>query len=205
MLCLFITLCLFIQICLQEHCTDAKLNIEHRNEDDKTNKLHKDNEPIACRNEAAYRFAKAVRRQKKELNIQLHPNESSAAIVSDCKGNEEGEMVTVNYWLKDIVLLESDKAIIQCPKSWLNSSIIDATQTVLSKQFPDLNGFQSVGCGQGMTFSIMKGKFVQILHDEQRIHWITITNIGTEKPNCVLCMTACSKSHHQTFINRSLA
>ena len=43
-------------------------------------------------------------------------------------------MVTVNYWLKELVrtvLLESDKAIIQSPKSWLNSLIIDATQTVL--------------------------------------------------------------------------
>ena len=107
-----------MQVYLQEQYTRAKkLNIEenaHRNEDDEPKKLHvEDHEPIACRNEAAYRLAKAVReRHKKELNVQLHPNESPAVLVSDGKDNEEGEVVTVKYWLKELVLLESDKAII---------------------------------------------------------------------------------------------
>jgi len=110
--------------------------------------VFKEPEPITYRNEAAYRLAKAVReRHNKEHNIELHPNKSPAILVPDCKDNKKGETVTINYWLKELLLLQSDKAIIQYPNSWLNSSIIDATQAVLSKQFPDLNGFQSVGCG----------------------------------------------------------
>ena len=61
---MFIALCLIIQICLQEHCTDAKLNIEHRNENDKTNKLHED---LLAAMKQPTDLQKAVRRQRKSL------------------------------------------------------------------------------------------------------------------------------------------
>jgi len=94
------------------------------NEEDKTKNLNVI-KPITCRKEVA----------NKELNIQLHPNKSPAILVPDCKDNKEEEIVTINCWLKELLLLfiESDKVIIQCPKSWLNSSVIDATQAVLCK------------------------------------------------------------------------
>ena len=63
---------------------------------------------------------------------------------------------------------------------WINAGIINACQVVLSRQFNLDLCFQDVGCGLTMSFSIVKGSFIQILHDSNRHHWLTISNIGSD-------------------------
>lgn len=58
-------------------------------------------------------------------------------------------------------------------------------QFILSKQFSSTfngSGFQDVGYGLVMNFYIEKEWFIQILHDSSS-HWLTISNVGTEKPH----------------------
>ena len=136
------------------------------------------------RNEAAYKLTKAIK-ERRQQKIQTSSGSDGHLITVPDHFTEGGNKEFVKFWIEDLVLLDTDKAIIQS-NSWLNSSIIDATQKILSQQFPSLEGFQSVGCGQGMTFNNMHEDFIQILHDEQRKHWLTITNIGTTEPNVLV-------------------
>ena len=136
------------------------------------------------RNEKAYKLAKAIK-ERYQPKMQLcsgFDKRSESIIIPDHTSEEKNKEIVVKFWIEDLILLQSDKAILQSD-AWLNSSIVDATQKILSRQFPCLEGFQSVGCGQGMSFNTMHKNFIQILHDEQRKHWLAITNIGTTEPN----------------------
>ena len=62
------------------------------------------------------------------------------------------------------------------PTGWLNDRIINAAQTLLKNQFPELSGFQDVGLGQVMNFIIEFGEFIQILHSSLN-HWVTISTL----------------------------
>ena len=70
-------------------------------------------------------------------------------------------------------------------KKWINAAIINACQVVLSKQFSLDFSFQDVGYGLTMGFSIVKGPFIQILHDSDRHHWLTISNLGSDEAEVV--------------------
>lgn len=88
------------------------------------------------------------------------------------------------WWIEDLHLLDLDKSLLTSG-AWINAAIINACQVVLSKQFSlDLN-FQDVGCGLTMCFSIVSGSFIQILHDSDRHHWLTISNIGSDQTEVV--------------------
>ena len=39
------------------------------------------------------------------------------------------------YWIKDFLLYDSDKKILESRTSWINASIIDASQTLLAHKF----------------------------------------------------------------------
>lgn len=85
-------------------------------------------------------------------------------------------------WIEKFNLLESDKNILLSQTQWLNSSIIDVSQRLLAMQFDYLDGFQSVGCSYTMSFTI-HDKFIQVLHDSARNHWLTISTVTAEQPN----------------------
>ena len=88
------------------------------------------------------------------------------------------------WWIEDLHLLDLDKSLLTSG-AWINAAIMNACQVVLSKQFSlDLN-FQDVGCGLTMCFSIVSGSFIQILHDSDRHHWLTISNIGSDQTEVV--------------------
>ena len=151
------------------------------------------------RNEKAYKLAKAIKKRSRyQPKTQLcsgSDKRSESIIIPDHTSEEKQEIV--KFWIEDLILLQSDKAILRSD-AWLNSSIVDATQKILSRQFPCLEGFQSVGCGQGMSFNTMQKNFIQILHDEQRKHWLAITNIGTTEPS----MTAYSTNLLHVFSSK---
>ena len=85
------------------------------------------------------------------------------------------------YWIENLGLLMSDKRILECNRSWLNASIIDTSQRLLATQFKGVSGFQNVGCSFTMSFIIQK-TFIQIIHDESRNHWLTISTLDTDQP-----------------------
>ena len=76
-------------------------------------------------------------------------------------------------------LLFEDKERLTSGK-WLNYRLIEASQVLLAKYFPDVKRLQSPLFGEKLAFKRVEGKFVQILNVE-RLHWITVTNIGCEE------------------------
>ena len=57
-------------------------------------------------------------------------------------------------WIECLGLFETDREIVLSPTGWLNDRIINAAQTLLKNQFPELSGFQDVGLGQVMNITI---------------------------------------------------
>ena len=70
-------------------------------------------------------------------------------------------------WIECLGLFETDREIVLSPTGWLNDRIINAAQTLLKNQFPELSGFQDVGLGQVMNFTIEFGEFIQIVHSPE--------------------------------------
>lgn len=110
---------------------------------------------------------------KEKIMIDLSLCEESALPESD------------QWWIEDLHLLESDKALI-ISGAWANSSVINASQCILSKQF-DLWSFcfQDVSYGLTMNYSPVGNGFIQILHDSDRHHWLTVSNLGSDPPDNV--------------------
>ena len=78
-----------------------------------------------------------------------------------------------------IKLTNEDHEILESQTQWLNSTIINAAQTILHEQF-GLPGLQDSELGTVSAFSIETGEFVQILHGAG--HWLTISTIGAKHP-----------------------
>ena len=62
----------------------------------------------------------------------------------------------------------------------LNDALINKAQTLLHEQFPGVGGLEDTTLGPIFMFSVQKGEFVQVLHDEN-IHWVCISNIGCKE------------------------
>ena len=76
----------------------------------------------------------------------------------------------------------SDKKILSSESQWLNDSIVNAAQLLLSESGAMIQGFQNTLLGKGHKFKAIKlggAPFVQILHVNSN-HWITTTNINCE-------------------------
>ena len=59
---------------------------------------------------------------------------------------------------------------------WLIDAVINATQTLLKRQYPDVGALQNTHLGRDLTSEIELGTFVQILHVHGN-HWTTISNM----------------------------
>ena len=79
--------------------------------------------------------------------------------------SDEPYKIVDPWWIKDLQLRHSDRESIMkgCE---LTDMVINAAQTLMSRQFPHLAGFQNTLLGQGLMFkSVSRGiKSVQILH-----------------------------------------
>ena len=85
-------------------------------------------------------------------------------------------------WIPSLHLLNTDKKIVSSESQWLNDSIINAAQQLLSESGAMIQGFQNTLLGKGQKFKALKSDgapFVQILHVNSN-HWITTTNINCE-------------------------
>lgn len=83
---------------------------------------------------------------------------------------------TCTYWIKELGLYTSDCESIQHMHGWLTDAVINAAQTLLKRQHPDVGGLQNTNLGRNLTFAIERGTFVQMLHVHGN-HWITISNM----------------------------
>ena len=88
-------------------------------------------------------------------------------------------------WLPDLGLSKRDQRTLLSPTAWLTDDIINVAQKLLKAQSPALSGFQNVGCGLTMNFSVETEEFVQIIHTGEG-HWVTISTIGTVHPEVVV-------------------
>ncbi len=85
------------------------------------------------------------------------------------------------YWIQNLELYESDRAILEALTGWLNDSLVNAAQRLLKNTFPRLLGLQPVELGCLGQFSVENGEFIQILNNQQG-HWLTISTIGISHP-----------------------
>ena len=71
----------------------------------------------------------------------------------------------INWWIQDLFLNQRDREVLQTGKE-LTDNIINAAQTLLSEQYPNLKGIQSTCLGHHFDFKpISRGiPSVQILH-----------------------------------------
>ena len=124
----------------------------------------------------------AIRRSKQNSGVV----QCKEKIMIDLSLCEESVLPESNqWWIEDLHLLESDKVVI-ISGAWANSSVINASQCILSKQF-DLwpYCFQDVSYGLTMNYSPVGNGFIQILHDSARHHWLTVSNLGSDPPDNV--------------------
>ena len=82
------------------------------------------------RNNTAFKLAKTIREQNRSTVTAKTTlrNKQKVLTLEDFVDSREGTM----YWIESLGLLNSDKSILCSNKSWLNSSIIDASQRLLS-------------------------------------------------------------------------
>ena len=67
-------------------------------------------------------------------------------------------------------------------KQMLNDESINITQSLLSKQFPKVFGFQKTVIGKLQEFHVIltKKNYIQILHDSS-LHWVCVANMESRK------------------------
>ena len=80
----------------------------------------------------------------------------------------EAPEVEIKYWVKELNLYESDYQILN-DGSELNDKIIVAGQSLLSKQFPHVKGFQDTLRANGLKFCPVQRDGVQILHTGKQV------------------------------------
>ena len=129
-------------------------------------------------NKAARKLHAAFReiQRKNKQKLGLPPDSGTFVNLDDYDAADFDNSVKNAYWLEDLLLMRSDRSILESNSAWLNASIIDASQRVLAQQFKK-GGLQEVGNGLTMSFQIEPGEFIQVLHDPNG-HWVCVSNIG---------------------------
>ena len=133
----------------------------------------------------AFKLEVAVRKKKVAERKEAFDKMSEKIIeLNDGDGYSGCVDAQQQYWIKDFLLYDSDKKILESRTAWINASIIDASQTLLAHKFKHFDGFQTVGCGYSMTFCIQRKGFVQILYNEVRHHWLPVASVsnGIDEP-----------------------
>ena len=106
------------------------------------------------------------------------PSDQDTSYAKDIRNSLEvwvpadGEKLSINLNVDDRKILTS--------KAWLNDTIIDASMSLLSHQFPEHDGFQSCLCGRNRSFKRHSDLFIQIINRSptgKGSHWITVSNL----------------------------
>ena len=120
--------------------------------------------------------------KQKQKQLQKSTTQSKGTISLDNFRSKDA--VETKWWIESLNLLDSDKQIL-FSGAWLNGSIISACQVILASQFTRKSGFQDVLHGIVMDYTIQTQGFIQVLHDADRNHWVTISNVGSSEPEVV--------------------
>lgn len=79
-------------------------------------------------------------------------------------------------WIPELLLRQSDKAILEKPNEWLTDRLVYAGMLMLKKQFSDMNGFGDPLMVAALRCDFQSKPFVQVVYNGKN-HWITATNI----------------------------
>ena len=77
-------------------------------------------------------------------------------------------------------LTHKERDILTNPAEWLSDPIINAAQLLLKKE-SGLLDFQETSLGMTLACDVLRGGFIQILHDGFG-HWLTISTIEATSP-----------------------
>ena len=91
-----------------------------------------------------------------------------AVVESDsdpCVIDDDSPDPVTSWWIKDLGLHESDRQVLQS-RNELTDNIINAAQSILARQFPYFEGFQSTSNIHYLNFKEIPSnkKMLQILH-----------------------------------------
>ena len=86
--------------------------------------------------------------------------------------------------MENIILNNDDKQILESKDLSINDKLMNAAQSLLKKQFPEIPGFQDTLLQTKHQFSVMNGEFIQIINKDNN-HWITVSRIGINQPTII--------------------
>ena len=109
----------------------------------------------------------------------VHEETSSdmCSITIGSSSDEEDEENSEWTRIDGVLLTVEDKRVL-LGNEWLNDKHIMAAQALL-KAHSSVGGLQSPQLGKRLSFNIVNGEMVQILHSGSH-HWVTASTIGTE-------------------------
>ncbi len=102
---------------------------------------------------------------------------------SECESNEVFDLTTQSvpptpHSSTRNSLTKHYMAILES-NSWLDDEIVKATQTLLKRTYPAVEGLQPPSLGEQFGIEPQPFEFVQVLNDHGK-HWITVFTIGCE-------------------------
>ena len=106
-------------------------------------------------------------------------SETDITTIDDSQGHSiEGPQIE---WIRHprFTLYNLQKQIISTDR-WLDDKLIDAAQSLIAEQFPNVSGLQPVPLQRTQSFAIKRHAFVQVL-SVGGSHWITASNVGCKE------------------------
>ena len=68
-----------------------------------------------------------------------------------------------HYCVKSLLLYETDRECLRKGR-WITDSIISASLKLFKRDHPDIGGLQPTVLGETLSFTIQRGRFVQVCH-----------------------------------------
>ena len=96
-----------------------------------------------------------------------------------------------------------DIAIIKNGKI-LTDNAINIAQNILHNQYPLIAGLEDTVLGTCFNFSIVRGEFVQVLHDGA-LHWVCVSNVGCKEDGCVNVYDSLNKGKITLHMKKQVA
>ena len=93
--------------------------------------------------------------------------------------SSDEESSAANTWLTTplYTLKMEKKEEVLSSTGWLSDTVISAAQLLILQEFPRIAGLQNPTVHQCLSFQVLRGEFVQIIH-VGGCHWCTISNVG---------------------------
>ena len=86
----------------------------------------------------------------------------------------------------DVLLYTRHKDILSSRSGWLDDLIIDAVQSMLKQQYPQIGGFQPPALSIAFAMTPPQLQFVQVINIK-RNHWVTLSTVGCQQSIIKIC------------------